>query len=298
LPLRTLFEHNTVAQLAPHLTTLEQDQSISNRIIPLNNSVDKSPIFCIHPGAGFGTVYRELANAFGTTRGIWGIQAKGLGDDAKPEVSIQKMATEYIDLIKSVQKQGPYTILGWSLGGIIAHEITAQLESKGDQVDNLILLDTQTSAPLEEGFINISSEEATEKLFEKWKQVMPKAVQNETRTHKDRITFLKEQLIKDGLMPKNTPDEIADQVLLQLISNPTRLMGHTIRTIDAPLIVFKAEIRNELDEGTMEWERYTNGGIQEIPVNVSHYRMLDTKPAKIIARHLKKILNKSYSILE
>jgi nonribosomal peptide synthetase DhbF len=298
LPLRTLFEHNTVAQLAPHLTSLEQDQSLNDRIIPLNNSNDQSPIFCIHPGAGFGTVYRELANAFGATRGIWGIQAKGLGDDTKPEVSIRKMAADYIDLIKSVQKQGPYTILGWSLGGIIAHEIAAQLETKGDQVENLILLDTQTSTPLEDGFANASTEEATEKLFEQWKQVMPKAVQNQTKTHKERISFLKEQLMKDGLIPKNTPDEIADKVLLQLVSNPTRLMGHTFRTVDAPVIVFKAEIKNELDEGIMEWERYTRGNIQLIPINSSHYRMLDAAPAKIIAGHLKKIINKSYSILE
>ena len=48
----------------------------------------------------------------------------------------------------------------------------------------------------------------------------------------------------------------------------------------------------------MEWDRYTKGEIEEISINVSHYRMLDPRPAKQIAEQLKKMLNKSYSILE
>jgi thioesterase domain-containing protein len=51
------------------------------------------------------------------------------------------MASEYIEQIRGVQKTGPYHLLGWSFGGIAAHEIAVQLQADGAEVGALIIMD-------------------------------------------------------------------------------------------------------------------------------------------------------------
>jgi thioesterase domain-containing protein len=51
------------------------------------------------------------------------------------------MASEYIEQIRSVQESGPYHLLGWSFGGIAAHEIAVQLQADGAEVGALIIMD-------------------------------------------------------------------------------------------------------------------------------------------------------------
>jgi thioesterase domain-containing protein len=266
------------------------DQSLNDRIIPLSGSKNGKPIFCIHPGAGFGTVYQELAKAYGPARSIWGIQAKGLANDEAPESSMREMASDYIELIKSVQKDGPYTLLGWSIGGRIAHEIAAQLERGEELVERVILLDTQTPSESEESIAHENFEEAAKNLFKKWRSGENEGPSSPVNTHSERVKFLKAQLIKDGLIPAGSPDEIATQVLQQLINNSSILVDHTLAAINAPLILFKAGIRNGSEKEVMDWDQYTKGGLEEITINVSHYRMLDEEPAKLIAQHLKGLL--------
>ena len=61
-----------------------------------------------------------------------------------PLNSIEDVATHYIKHIKSIQKTGPYIIAGYSYGGVIAFEITIQLEKLGETV-RLALLDGSPS---------------------------------------------------------------------------------------------------------------------------------------------------------
>ncbi|WP_082686029.1 alpha/beta fold hydrolase [Herbaspirillum rubrisubalbicans] len=44
------------------------------------------------------------------------------------------LARLHVDCLRSMQPQGPYHLLGWSLGGLLALEIASQLESRGQSV--------------------------------------------------------------------------------------------------------------------------------------------------------------------
>jgi thioesterase domain-containing protein len=55
------------------------------------------------------------------------------------------MAADYIEQIRSAQPSGPYRLLGWSVGGVIAHEIAVQLRAAGERVEALVLLDAYPS---------------------------------------------------------------------------------------------------------------------------------------------------------
>ncbi|NKS70521.1 hypothetical protein GS584_17840 [Rhodococcus hoagii] len=51
------------------------------------------------------------------------------------------LAARYVDRVRAIQPQGPYHLLGWSLGGNIAHEMAVRLQDIGEDVASLTILD-------------------------------------------------------------------------------------------------------------------------------------------------------------
>ncbi|MGP5019870.1 thioesterase domain-containing protein, partial [Vreelandella alkaliphila] len=51
------------------------------------------------------------------------------------------MADDYVETIRRIQPEGPYRLLGWSLGGALAAMIAARLEALGQDVSQLALVD-------------------------------------------------------------------------------------------------------------------------------------------------------------
>ena len=55
------------------------------------------------------------------------------------------MARNYADRIQAVYPTGPYNLLGWSFGGVVAHELAIELQRRGCVIERLILLDAVPS---------------------------------------------------------------------------------------------------------------------------------------------------------
>ncbi|MGO4843893.1 thioesterase domain-containing protein, partial [Rhizobiaceae sp. 2RAB30] len=67
--------------------------------------------------------YAALAQALLPGRAVYGIRAPGLNSEAEMTLtSIGEMAGRYVDEIRSIQPDGPYHLLGWSLGGLVVQE--------------------------------------------------------------------------------------------------------------------------------------------------------------------------------
>ncbi|GAA0438330.1 hypothetical protein GCM10010357_69680 [Streptomyces luteireticuli] len=60
--------------------------------------------------------------------------------------TIEQLAADYLGRIRTVQPCGPYRLLGWSFGGLVAHAIAVQLEREGQQVELLTILDVSPVA--------------------------------------------------------------------------------------------------------------------------------------------------------
>src|SRR6202000_3259166 len=60
--------------------------------------------------------------------------------------SVREMAKNYADRIQAFHPAGPYNLLGWSFGGIVAHEIAIELQRRGCAIERLILLDALPTA--------------------------------------------------------------------------------------------------------------------------------------------------------
>ncbi|MGH3856840.1 MAG: alpha/beta fold hydrolase [Pseudonocardiaceae bacterium] len=141
LGLRGLFEAPTVAGLAARLDT-EDPRDAFDVILPLRTQGRHSALFCIHPGGGVSWSYCGLMRHLGLDHPIYGVQARGLTEPQPLPASIEQMATDYADQIRKVQPTGPYCLLGWSFGGIVAHAVATELQQRGERIALLAVLDT------------------------------------------------------------------------------------------------------------------------------------------------------------
>jgi thioesterase domain-containing protein/aryl carrier-like protein len=134
----TVFEAPTVRELAHRLRS---DAGRSQAVPPVQVLGEGSgaPLFCIHAASGLSWPYRALADH--VDRPMIGLQQTRRHDEPEPR-SIRDMAVAYADRIVGVVPDGPYDLLGWSFGGVIAHEVGIELRRRGAPV-RLAMLDAQ-----------------------------------------------------------------------------------------------------------------------------------------------------------
>ncbi|UWF51895.1 SDR family NAD(P)-dependent oxidoreductase [Pseudomonas sp. N3-W] len=106
----------------------------------LNQVQHGRPVFWFHGALGGSEIYQGLAQHI--QRPFFGLQARGWMTERAPLQGIQAMAAYYVQVIQSVQQQGPYDLGGYSLGGMLAYEVTRQLQELGETVASLVMLDS------------------------------------------------------------------------------------------------------------------------------------------------------------
>ncbi|TKC09329.1 non-ribosomal peptide synthetase [Pedobacter frigoris] len=141
LPLGTLFKNPTIVELAECLEA-ELPHASPESLIPLQPLGKKMPLYIIH-GIG-STVFKffDFAQQLGEDQPVFGLQARGIDGTENPAETIEEMATQYITEILKSNPDGPYALSGYSLGGLIAFEMTRQLEAMGKEVRVLAMFDT------------------------------------------------------------------------------------------------------------------------------------------------------------
>ncbi|MES4904122.1 MULTISPECIES: beta-ketoacyl synthase N-terminal-like domain-containing protein [unclassified Streptomyces] len=100
-----------------------------------------TPLFLAAPAAGSALCYREFARAVGGDRPVYGIDAPGLLGGAPTPDRVEDLAAHHVRVLRAVRPHGPYAVGGWSVGGLVAHEMAAQLERAGERVELLLFLD-------------------------------------------------------------------------------------------------------------------------------------------------------------
>ena len=153
LAVRTLLQAPSVRGLSQQLG--RDDSAVEVVPVEVLKEGTGVPLCCIHEGNGLSYAYRALGDYLDCP--IIGINQIPQDGEAEPG-SIRDMARNYADRLQAVYPGGPYKLLGWSLGGFIAHELAIELRRRGCVVERLILLDpvlsvNGTNQALDEGEI-------------------------------------------------------------------------------------------------------------------------------------------------
>jgi len=132
------FNYPTVAGLAEFIT---HSPRTSKCLTPLNKIRESNEnLFLIPPILGLPIVFKDLAIAIQGHLNAYGFRYKGLQADEAFEKDIPSRAKTMLKELLTVQEEGPFHILGYSIGALAAFELTALLEQLGHKV-NLILVD-------------------------------------------------------------------------------------------------------------------------------------------------------------
>lgn len=153
LPLTTLVEAPTVEQLANWLNP-SKESGMRESLVLLQDGKSQPPLFLVHDGDGETMLYLNLARRLAPLRPVYGLQP--FSRDGYPilHTRMHQMAAYYIEKLRTVQPEGPYLLGGMCAGGVIAFEMARQLQSQGQKVALVALIDAaDVEAPYRVGRI-------------------------------------------------------------------------------------------------------------------------------------------------
>jgi len=147
LPFESLWlRGSTIRALA---TTINDEPTITDwdQALPMQTNGDKPILFVV--SMALAPVYcLSLIPHLGADQPVFGLPALGVGDDPLPDRRIEDMAEHCISMMRRVQPDGPYRLMGHSAAGLVAFEIACRLRAENDDVSKLLLLDSDLPASI------------------------------------------------------------------------------------------------------------------------------------------------------
>jgi amino acid adenylation domain-containing protein len=145
LPRAVLFQAPTVERLASLLGDGAETAPRWPSLVPMRTGGERTPLFCVHGGAGTVLFYRELVEALGEDQPVYALQAAGLYGDEPPQRSVEAMAAAYLEQLREASPQGPYLIGGYCYGGMVAFEIARRLRAEGAEVEAVVMFNAPSA---------------------------------------------------------------------------------------------------------------------------------------------------------
>ncbi|MEV6274031.1 non-ribosomal peptide synthase/polyketide synthase [Nocardia sp. NPDC051832] len=132
-----------MAALAEGVDYTEDSEAALGVMLPIRAQGARPALFAIHPLYGLSWCYAGFAQYL--DRPIYGVQSPALSEPEYLPSALDDMVSRYVAEIRRVQPEGPYHLLGWSIGGVLAHAVAVALQSAGAEVGALVMLDSRIS---------------------------------------------------------------------------------------------------------------------------------------------------------
>ncbi|GBG35928.1 hypothetical protein NJB14197_41400 [Mycobacterium montefiorense] len=306
LAVRTMFYAPSVRSLTEQLS--RQDNTSEVVGVEVFQEGTGAPLCCIHDGLGLSWPYRALGNYLDCP--IIGINQ--IAQDGEPEAaSIRIMAANYADRLQARYPDGPYKILGWSFGGVVAHELAVELQRRGCEVQSLVLLDPVFSAHKLMAKMTANRAVAKNHTLDE-SQVLEHILRtnridiperSEPLTYRQAAELAQQQGVMFGLPPQQLLAFMAQSVT----ANQLHLAEHEPGVFDGDMVIFSAaRARSDNGDGHRRrrgqrigrvarsqqrvWRPYVAGEIATYSVDSTHLEMLTADSLSEYGEQLKLFL--------
>lgn len=291
LSLAAVFESPTVAGIAAKLNGSESDEAL-NMLLPLRKREGKAAIFCVHPAGGLSWCYAALTPIIPSNIPLYGVQARNLGDLSAPlPKTMKEMAEDYVAAIREEQPFGPYHLLGWSIGGMIAHLMAGILQQQGQEVGLLTLLD---SYPTEQWqTMNPPGEEQALGALIRMAGVEFDESAHSSITKPEVIDILQDA----GSSMAHLSSETISAMIEVVINNNHRVRDSVDYRYQGDMLFFNAEKPPEesfLDRNG--WFNYMDGEINVVDVDCIHRDMMRPDMLRLIGTRMVEELRAKFDV--
>ena len=128
---------------------LRQKRKDLNYSMLLGGKGTGDPIFFIPSRSRNPLVFSELASKLDADRPCYGLELPSPDNGVESFNSLEDLAEHCVREIRSIQPNGPYTLAGYSFGGILALEIARQLYELDPKVSKIFMFDAPHPKALE-----------------------------------------------------------------------------------------------------------------------------------------------------
>ncbi|MGC0364047.1 amino acid adenylation domain-containing protein [Rhodococcus sp. 27YEA15] len=290
IPVSWIFTDSTPETLARRLGTQPTHTDTAaglGVLLTLREGGNAEPLFCIHPAVGLAWCYGALSNHVDADRPLYGLQSPALTDPDFEAASVEELAARYVEEIRAVQPHGPYHLLGWSIGGLVAHAAAVQLQHAGELVGGLIMLDsyvltdpdmTGARPSLGElvGGLGVDVSGVEDLDADDAARLLRGVVGEHPLVSRDRISRLF--------------DEYSSGADLAHRYRPTRY--------DGDLLFFSAQpVEFDPSRTASAWRPFTSGAIVDHPIPTSHADMFTDAGVEIFGPLIQRALNERAAVL-
>lgn len=118
------------------------------RVTAIQTGGSKRPYFYLHGEWRDKAFYcYPLARALGADQPFYVLEPYTF-EGLRVPPTLETIAAAHIELLRSIQPEGPYLLGGWCNGALVAYEMARQLHAQGQAVDLLVLMDSMVPGRL------------------------------------------------------------------------------------------------------------------------------------------------------
>jgi acetoacetyl-CoA synthetase len=262
-----IYQSPTIALLAAQLEDPRPRPFPAYVLLKPGNS--EPPVFLMHGLGGNIAEFFGLIKHLDVSQPVYGLQAPGTDGLEQPYASIEEIAQFYVQSMIKLQPHGPYVVVGYSLGGLVAIEAARILQAAGKDIASLVMIESYPLiryAPLGQRLVVYA------------------------RKAKYRIRIMLHTIPDDRYWVQFTPE-------MQKVEDAARIAQRRHRPAYYPgnIHFFKAAKRLHFPDPQKVWSRFVSGmEIETVPGD--HHEIMTTNYqylAVAISRYLLELKGKS-----
>ena len=233
--------------------------------------------------------------AFAKSNPFFGLQTVNVDNQVFAFDSIEDMAVANIAAIKTNQNVGPYHLVGYSFGGVVAFEMARQLAIQGDRVATLTLVDTLVPTL----FDGLNSHDEATMLFEIYQIAMRllgaslELSELKKIPVSERSNYILSQLSEQGITVSGEQSSLLEVIekngVCQSNYRPGKLPGNI------PVTLYRGTERYADMQPLPDdygWNEFLDKKLTVVDILANHSSIMNTENASKIAKKVKTLINK------
>jgi thioesterase domain-containing protein len=246
--------------------------------VKLSDEGTAAPFFLIDTLGGSVLRYKRLASRL-TDQPVYALRQITDFPVGTSPISLEVMASRYVDAILAQQPEGPYYIGGYSAGGVMALEVARQIEQNGQAVAMLALLDSSIEPKIQ---MLVKSRQIA-RAYRRVRGIVAFNIHSASKTGLAEYTYLNARAQARGVRDS----------LLKLKASVTNLVAATPPRVDpdacyraalktykpspikAHIVLYRTQEADLYNGGLAHaWSKLTSGGLEVHDLTGNHFDIL------------------------